>query len=185
MDKVRHLGLFPFCVPEYGGLPAWAGPGTLYPVGVSLETAMRWFWRVKTWHINAAVGATQIQDTFAGGGSKNFESVTAPESEKHLVCASRTFAENSSATFDQYDVVIFNSVPPAAFQFGNLIYPYLDLYGSVQGAQITSYNFESPEDYKSGGSITIDGISVPSLLSNNLGSGSIEITAQEYWPYDP
>lgn len=45
MASVRHLGLFPFCVPQE--LPSDQEVPSEYPVGLSAADVMLWFWRVK------------------------------------------------------------------------------------------------------------------------------------------
>lgn len=80
-DKVRCLGYFADnCVPEnyhvWGGLYDGdgdryvpdtpdgeqynvVGPGTNYPVGLSLEQAMKWYWKSKNWASSGSVAASQ------------------------------------------------------------------------------------------------------------------------------
>lgn len=48
MARYTFPGIFPFCPWRYEDAPE--GSLGRFPFGVSLDTAMRWYWRVKTWH---------------------------------------------------------------------------------------------------------------------------------------
>jgi hypothetical protein len=72
---LHHSGWFPFCIPAASGIwngsgfpaPDQVGPGTFYPAGVPLATAMRWYWKVKTWHVasDIVLSGTQPDPPFA------------------------------------------------------------------------------------------------------------------------
>lgn len=47
----RQAGWFPFSLEEISRQPPVRGPFTAYPVGVPLDEAMGWFWRVRTWEV--------------------------------------------------------------------------------------------------------------------------------------
>lgn len=60
MAEARNLGLFPFCVPlgppiaDFGDGPVVipVGQGTLYPILMPIEDAIKMWWRVKDWQLS-------------------------------------------------------------------------------------------------------------------------------------
>ena len=67
-----------------------------------------------------------------------------------------------------------------------LYYPSLSL-GYTNGAGFIGTSLVEPGSV-SGGTIIMDGLTLPSWLFGQFApitSGSITITASEYWPYDP
>jgi hypothetical protein len=198
MATVRHLGLLPFCfsfseVPE---IIATFGVSTPYPIGLDVKTLLRWYWLVKRWTVSATVSGLEfggdpatdsIETTFFNGNT------LAPELlvESQLVCRRSTqfFAENETNAFF---IKLFDDVQKQedddVVKQEDLYFPYLSMaFSGLAGGIGTS--FVEGGDFFAGGSILIDGITLPSYLNNISGStvsdGSITITPSEYWPYDP
>lgn len=190
MATVRHLGLLPFCfsfseVPE---VIATFGVSTPYPIGLDVKTLLRWYWLVKRWTVSATVSGLEfggdpasdsIETTFFNGNT------LAPELsvESQLVCRRSTqfFAENETNAFF---IELFDDVQKQE----DLYFPYLSMaFTGLAGGIGTT--FVEGGEFFAGGTIVMDGITLPSYLNNISGSmvsdGSITITPLEYWPYNP
>lgn len=190
MATVRHLGLLPFCFSfsEEPEIIATFGNRTPYPVGLDVKTLLRWYWVVKRWTVSATVSGLNfrgdpatdsIETTFFNGNTLSPELTV----ESQLVCRRSTgFTSYGETSF--YGIELFLNVQKQE----DLYFPYLDTSFSGLGGGIGTA-FVEGGDYFSGGSIVMDGITLPSYLVNASGStassGSITITASEYWPYDP
>lgn len=100
MASVRHLGLFPWCVPkgidgliaflglEYSYLAEYAqGAGSAWPVAFTRDQAMNLFWRVKS----IRVTSPQAIVSQVGKVDPAFTS----ETEKDLVCFANTEMETT------------------------------------------------------------------------------------------
>lgn len=146
---VLHLhrsGWFPFCVPPASGIwdgtgfpgPAEVGPGTLYPLGVSLETAMRWYWKAKTWHVasDLVLSGTQADYPFAFSLplSAGADVPRGAASQGALVCPTPL-----SYTVDPVLLTLFSAVGPV-LKRDALYYPFLRLRLEQAGAlTVSSY----------------------------------------------
>lgn len=195
MAAVRHLGLLPFCFlfsAANGGYGSTVlGSSSPYPIGLDLKTLLRWYWRVKRWTFSATLTgtglggipiSTSFEDTFFNGNNFSPELTT----EKQLVCQRSVYYPGDTggpATMLMFD--------EGVQEVGELYYPSLSL-GYVNGAgSIGTFLTELPDGDIPGGTIIMDGITLPSYFQSNLyptngpSSGSITITASEYWPYDP
>ena len=195
----KHLGLFPFCIAnefpdDLGGLPV----ERIYPIGVELDRAVKWFWRVKKWKAVYTLNDFSKEVIFwnngvstfvvnTGGGLSYFDTLN-PETEKDLICKIGTrFAEyfefNSGFSFSLFSVVLHASQQPqpAVVRQGDLYYPRFGceiLHGIDYMSTIGIIVEDIPID------IDLDGITVPAFLTN-ADSGSLSISIHEYWPYDP
>lgn len=199
MATVTHLGLLPFCFSSSAASGGY-GSGTLgtsspYPIGLNVQTLLRWYWLVKRWTVSATLTgtgsrdtpiSTSFEDTFFNGNNNSPELTT----EKQLVCG-------RSAQYPKNDPAFLGFFPASMLMFNEgvqevdeLYYPSLSL-GYVNGAgsiqtSLTEFGGNIP-----GGTITMDEIELPSYFqsilypNNGPSSGSITITASEYWPYDP
>jgi hypothetical protein len=172
MASVRHLGLFPFCALENDDP---VGANTHYPIGVNIETAMRWYWRVKTWSVNGSI--TKVTTSTITGDL----SVQAG-SEKVLVCEGGLFDQiNDDGT--SVAILFFTSV----VKRDGLYYPELvaEFQGAAGGPILHTLEDGAGTSPVSGNFFTFDGIAVPSFLGNGGTAAFLNIEAQEYWPYDP
>jgi hypothetical protein len=207
MATVRHLGLFPFCprpvaAAAVDGIAIGAG-NTQFPLGVPKNTAALWYWRVKTWRLDATVtiapgfdsnypdGTTVTHaESFPNNANYTFgEATDQPANEKNLVCARGTTAEMSgsgspamsSAQFYLFSQLNFND--RAFFDGAGLIYPSLYILSGFESGQITTRQFDST--HQPGGTITIAGTSVPSFITDGVAAASVIVSVEEFWPYDP
>lgn len=202
MATVRHLGLLPFCFsfskePE---IIATFGNFSPYPIGLDLKTLLRWYWVVKRWKFSATLTGTNFrnepvntsfEDTFFNGNNYYADLTT----EKQLVCQ-RIVEYTASSTEDSASFQMFNdgvqkvdemTVFPLAEKKPSLYYPGLSFGYSNAAGEIGTYLTESGGNI-AGGTITVDGIVLPSYFQSNFNpptAGSIAITPTEYWPYDP
>ena len=189
MATVRHLGLFPFC-PKNGRINS-----DLYPVGISLERALKWYWRVRSWSINVIFSASETFEddyTFPNNAviaDKNI--VSSPENEKHLVCRKFTSLENSNA-MATYRFELFAADPPMCYE-GDTFYPSLTYSGETpDGITIETYKNDTGVEDIEFGSVWIEsiggsGVGVFSRVRpiGLQGGASALITIDKYWGYDP
>jgi hypothetical protein len=193
MASVRHLGLLPFCFSDsaanggYGSTTL--GTSSPYPIGVNLETLLRWYWKVKRWTVQANLTGTGIRNipvstsveaTFFNGNNNSSELTT----EKQLVCQRSVVYPGDDGSGQGLLMRMFDE---GVQEVEELYYPSLSVSYS-NGAGIVGTVGVEPQGQVSGGTITMDGLSIPSLIYgqfNPIISGSITITASEYWPYDP
>lgn len=187
MATVRHLGLLPFCISQTN---AAVGSLTNYPVGLDVVTLLKWYWKVKTW----SVSATLTSDNFYAGGTYTYSgtvtnnnilhgssAASAATSEKNLVCRRRTVFSETTEESAMFVFELFAS----AEKNGDLFYPYIDIGFDVGLAgYIGLFQAEGVESVE-GQFITIDGVPLPSYLNGDVVSGSVSVSASEYWPYDP
>ena len=194
MATVRHLGLLPFCF-SFSATNGGYGSGTLgtsspYPIGLDVKTLLRWYWLVKRWTVSATLTGTGLggvpvstseEVTFFNGNNYSPELTT----EKQLVCQRSVVYPGD--TESPASMLMFDE---GVQEVGELYYPSLSL-GYVNGAgSIGTFLTQSGGNIP-GGTIIMDGITLLSYFQSNLyptngpSSGSITITASEYWPYDP
>jgi hypothetical protein len=193
MATVRHLGLLPFCfsfseVPE---IIATFGVSTPYPIGLDVKTLLRWYWLVKRWAVSASLTgtgfggvpiSTSFEVTFFNGNNYSPELTT----EKQLVCGRNVVYPGDTEPGEEipFALLMFDE---GVQKVDEVYYPSLSL-GYTNGAgSIGTLLVEQPGQV-SGGTITMDGLELPSLLYGTFApitSGSITVTASEYWPYDP
>jgi len=92
------------------------GPGTSYPIGYDLDTAMKLFWRVKTWsltfHTSADIDTTNIQSNPDG------DDVVTHTTESGSSGGSQTYDTSYGGSFTEYDIP-FNT----AIGFGKWDFP--------------------------------------------------------------
>jgi hypothetical protein len=191
MATVRHLGYFPFCVERLDAVPVGDDGYTAYPVGVSLETAMRWYWVARVWRLQVSMsGVTSANVTFPNRATYDFGTERGvPASEKNLVCFRETFVETgagdpSAGGFDQMGVNLFfgnGGYSPVILVDGQY-YPYLEFYAYSQVEGIGTYDVGLGAGV-SGGSVTIDGVPVPSFLFGSPASASATISITERWQF--
>ena len=191
MATVRHLGLLPFCF-SFSAANGGYGSGTLgtsspYPIGLDVKTLLRWYWLVKRWTVSATLTgtgfrdtpiSTSFEDTFFNGNNNSPELTT----EKQLVCQRSVVYPGD--TESPFVLQMFNE---GVQKVGELYYPSL-FFGYVNGAGVIGTSPPEPAGSVSGGTIIMDGLTLPSWLYGQFApitSGSITITASEYWPYDP
>ena len=192
MATVRHLGLLPFCF-SFSATNGGYGSGTLgasspYPIGLDVKTLLRWYWLVKRWTVSATLTGTGFRGvpvstseevTFFNGNNYSPELTT----EKQLVCRRSVFYPGD--TESPFVLQMFNE---GVQEVEELYYPSLSL-GYTNGAGFIGTSLVEPAGSSvSGGTIMMDGLTLPSWLYGQFApitSGSITITASEYWPYDP
>ena len=100
MGKVLHAsysGYFPFCIGRDGNFGPDEGEteGGVYPVGMSLEDAMKIYWRVRTWEISYEGRTADITPKY------NFSDVGYAQisEEKEIVCSRAILFEDSAADY--------------------------------------------------------------------------------------
>lgn len=218
MASVSHLGLFPFCVNELDS-PSVDPFRTHYPFGISLEKALKWYWRVKTWRVQGSFEFTDFSPPFTFNSlidielpaSTIFTNVStnaleepvtpSVENEKDLVCSKPTQItlrgglSPFGGTYRQIAMLLFSpavvAAPNQIIKVADLYYPQVSLtYEDTQilspfeyyiGARIASWDsfFGVPV-----GIVEMDG-ETATLYGNRSMTGSMNIQATEYWPYDP
>lgn len=187
MAQVVHIGYFPigFC-PQSGGP---TGSNTLNPVGVDVATAMKWYWKVKTWNMSVFLNTTPTYSgsfNFDNGANTEFMGVVTtppPENEKGFVCARSTFLETATEDIDQINASFFESI----FKSGETYYPniFLAFYraaGAVEG--VTTFDWDSffdPMDTLYDASVSIDGVQIPA--KTNASGSTINLTIVEEWEF--
>jgi hypothetical protein len=194
MAAVTHLGLLPFCFSfsaANGGYGSSSlGTSSPYPIGLDVKTLLRWYWRIKRWTVSATLTGTGIRGTPISTSEEftffngNYES---PEltTEKQLVCRRSVFYQGGSEPGEAapFGILMFNE---GVQKVDELYYPSLSL-GYTNGAGFIGTSQVEPGS-TSGGTIIMDGLTLPSWLFGQFApitSGSITITPDEYWPYDP
>jgi hypothetical protein len=189
MASVRHIGLFPFCILN----PANDPNSSFKQMEMSIGLGLYFWWRVKTWTVDSASLIILPGEDDPGDpspvvietGEMTIELPTGGiSSEKELVCPKqKQFGVGNS--FDQIAVTL--RIFPSANESGDLIKMHIDVRASLQ---TTTYF------YGDGGTIgpnevgtctiTIQGQSVTFPIGGDFaGTGSLAISATEYWPYDP
>jgi len=190
MGKVLHAsysGYFPFCIeeaPEPTEEGSVVGSGTIYPLGMSLENAMKLYWRMK-----------KIKLTTPRASATAFAEST-KQSEEFLVCTPNPIAGTAS----YFTTEILRYTDLSMFFQSPFIYKYNDLY--YPNIQLSFID----QDFDPGGSTIIVGqffslqIDIDYYVYstyNFLGLGEIELYAfdvrgspelgsievNEYWSY--
>ena len=186
MASVRHLGLFPFCILD----PANDPNSSLVQMEMSVDLGLYFWWRVKKWTVDSA-SLTIIPEE---GDPESIPIVTGEmtielpaqgiSSEKELVCPKqRQFSVGD--TFDQVGVTL--RIFPRANQSGDLIKMDIDVRASIQ---TTTYFYgnggEAAPHIVGTGTITVQDRNLIFPIGGDFeGTGSLAISATEYWPYDP
>ena len=213
MATVRHLGLFPWCVPRgIDGLIASLGPeysyladleqgaGTLWPVAFTRDQALNLFWKVKS------IRVTSPQEIVSEVGK--VDATPQSETEKNLVC----FANGEMQTY----VRAYTEIPDSGIVQGSLSISWnfmffdesIEQYWmpvnvdftddtlSPNGFGYSSYVENPGSGAEFGGNIEFFGSQLPMGFANanNCGINEDEacsqfvtgtIDVEEYWPYDP
>jgi hypothetical protein len=186
MATVRHLGLFPFCILD----PANDPNSSLVQMEMSVDLGLYFWWRVKKWTVDSA-SLTIIPEE---GDPESIPIVTGEmtielpaggiASEKELVCPKqKQFAVGN--TFNQVGVIF--RIFPRANQSGDLIKMDIDVRASIQ---TTTYFYgnggEAAPHIVGTGTITVQDRNLIFPIGGDFeGTGSLAISATEYWPYDP
>lgn len=210
MAEVRHLGLFPWCVPVgINGLISSLGPqysylaeleqgaGHLWPVAFTQDQALNLFWRVKS------IRVTSPQNIVSAVGKvdSTFQSAT----ETDLVCSANTETNIQAYTLFSNNIVQGSlSIVWQFMFFDQLIQKYwmpvrVDFTDDTLlplGYGYTDYIMNAGSGAEFGGNISFFGVELPLGFPNatncgingdqpctQLALGTIE--AEEYWPYDP
>lgn len=160
---------------------------------MSVDLGLYFWWRVKKWTVDSAsLDVIPGEDDPGGGGpipivtgEMTIELPTGGiSSEKELVCPKqRQFTVGNSLT----QVAVTLRIFPTANQSGDLIKMHIDVQARIQ----TTTFF-----YGNGGSVGPNtvGTCTITVQDQNLtfpiggdfaGTGSLAISATEYWPYDP
>ena len=191
MATVRHLGLLPFCF-SYSAANGGYGSTTLgtsspYPIGLDAKTLLRWYWLVRRWTVLATLTgtgfrgvpiSTSFEETIYNGNNYSPELTT----ETQLVCQ-RNNVIYPGDTESPFLLQMFNE---GVQEVEGLYYPSLSL-GYTNGAGFIGTSLVEGGSV-TGGTIIMDGLTLPSWLYGQFApitSGSITVTASEYWPYDP
>ena len=192
MASVRHLGLFPWCIPTVEANP----PFSLYPVsaGNDSDVSLKWYWRVKTWRFvgTATIGSASVSQNTLMSNNAAYEDgvyiVPQPENEKGLVCAQGTRAIHNRFADDEFGFYLYDAIAdPRGIFFSGNFYPSVIAYITCGGVLFSSASDTTPPP-ATFGTATIDGLSFSLTTGGTLTPGysaSITITAEEYWPYDP
>jgi hypothetical protein len=186
MATVRHLGLFPFCILD----PANDPNSSLVQMEMSVDLGLYFWWRVKKWTVDSA-SLTIIPEE---GDPESIPIVTGEmtielpaggiASEKEFVCPKqRQFSVGD--IFDQVGVIL--RIFPRANQSGDLIKMDIDVRASIQ---TTTYFYgnggEAAPHIVGTGTITVQDRNLSFPIGGDFpGTGSLAISATEYWPYDP
>jgi hypothetical protein len=191
MGRVLHAsysGYFPFCIeeaPEPTEEGSAIGSGTNYPLGMSLENAMKLYWRIKKIKlITPRASATALAES-------------TKQSEEFLVCTPNPIAGTASyfttEIFRFTDIGVFFQAP-FVYKYNDLYYPnfnlsFIDQEIDPSGATITNGQFFTRKiefDYYIYSTYNFLGLGEVDLYTFNvIGSpelGSVE--ADEYWSYD-
>jgi hypothetical protein len=195
MATVTHLGLLPFCF-SFSAANGGYGSGSLenyspYPIGLNIETLLRWYWLVKRWTVSASLtgtgfGGVPISTSFEVtffNGNKDVPELT---TEKQLVCGRNVVYPGDTEPGEEipFALLMFDE---GVQKVDEVYYPSLYL-SYTNGAGLIGTSLVEQPDQVSGGTITMDGLELPSLLYGYFApitSGSITVTPSEYWPYDP
>jgi hypothetical protein len=186
--SVNHIGLFPFCITS----PESDINAIFKQMTMTKELGMVFWWRVKNYRVDSA------QLTVGPDDSGNFGEISMPtgqmtlelpsegiSSEKNLVCdITRQFGV--SLPFPN-NVAVDLRIFPGANQSGSLIKMHMDVRCTLQTTQYFSGNGATPDPYTLGDcTISVLGEDLTFPIGGDFsGSASLEISASEYWPYDP
>ena len=193
MASVRHINLFPFCVEPTDN------PNFTREMAVSRDLALSFWWRVKNWQVDLAELTVIPEDDPPYSYSMptgEMTMVTPPaipdginpplESEKNLVCKlNRQFDVGGADPFN--DVGIRMRIRPGAAQSDELIKMEVDVFANLYTQVLFYANGSSivPNEIGTGSIETEAGIVTFPIGSDFNGSALLEISAEEYWPYDP
>jgi hypothetical protein len=205
MATVRHLRPFPWCVPhstaemvarvnarsgaDYGflNLVVQSGAGSLWPISVTLEDAMKFYWRVKNFRVTTACENISVVGP-AHQGAIN---------EKNLVCfppwpvETNVEEQNLGTVFRNASLSItweFLIYDPDTQLFRlPLVVTFVNNAGDTSETETgsTSYWTEAGPDNIQKGSIDFLGYTLPMGGGVDFSYGAGTVEAVEYWPYDP
>lgn len=189
MATVRNLGLFPFCILD----PANDPNSGFNQMEMSVDLGLYFWWRVKKWTVNSAsLDVIPGEDDPGGGGPIPIETgemtIVLPtggiSSEKELVCPKQKQFRVGN-TFDQVGVNL--RIFPSANQSGDLIKMHIDVRASIQTTTFFYGNGGEAVPYVVGTcTITVQDRNLIFPIGGDFqGTGSLAISATEYWPYDP
>jgi hypothetical protein len=216
MATVRHLGLFPniqiagkrLCVisktdqddqiPDYG-------PGTYYPVAMSLRAVLALYWRIRKWKfIHTLDGNNQPEEAVAQYQSP-------PTSETDLICGFSAGGENKTIEYGMtteaefatdlsvsaMTIFGFGQKGPIILQVDGALYPRLNIAweGPIryfeeteenEGLGSSSAQIDGEEER---GKLTLkvlqDEYKIPMYANSENAFYCGEIEAAEFWEYDP
>ena len=193
MASVRHINLFPFCVEPTDN------QNFTREMAVSRDLALSFWWRVKNWQVDSAELTVIPEDDPPYSYSMptgEMTMVTPPaipdginpplESEKNLVCNfNRQFDVGGADPFN--DVRISMRIRPGAAQSNELIKMDVDVLANryTEGLFYADGSPSVTNQIGTGSIETEAGIVTFPISGSYNGSGSFQISAVEYWPYDP
>jgi hypothetical protein len=204
MANFRHLGYFPFCVAENDDFEEGEdyGAGTNYPVGVPLEMAMKWYWKVKTWRISYSIEFVNPPEplavysdefVFANNGEFVFQTqVTEPELQKDLVCPLYTDVLRATpppSPSSEFQMNLFqDSINGPILKIGELYYPQLLFNISIaeEAHTFTTIPPDTEDTYIESGIASIDGYTIPSFVlqaesPQEIKNCEFAMTVEEEW----
>lgn len=159
-----------------------------------LESALSFWWRVKNWTVDSAA-LTVGPDDFGNYNEVDLPTgemtLQVPESgiasEKELVCnIERQFGVGGGIVGGSYAAGIFLRIRPGAKKSGDLLKMNIDLLATT-GPEVWWLVDGSPAESEIGtATINLDGQALQFPISGpETWTASVEISATEYWPYDP
>lgn len=191
-------GYFPFCISEDAGL---IGENTFYPIGLTLETAMRWYWKIQTWQLvweYKEDGITIYSQSFSFASHAQYlqsslsGQINIPTDFRELVCSAETSVGASppaeASPLDFCGMILFdddNGNSPRLVRAGGLYYPRLYAGALIQGNPAP--NTIGDELYTDPATITIDGLSIPARIlqaaPGTIVEGVFTISPKSFWQY--
>ncbi|MGA1235079.1 MAG: hypothetical protein ACO3VR_14265 [Lutimaribacter sp.] len=199
MAAVRHLGLFPWCVPvgqtamysrlsersgiDYSNTPIQpTGGGSFWPISLSLNQLVLLWWRVKT-----------LKHTNIDGTQRTMQVVPNANDEKDLMCFG-DFPVAPEITGDDYLLFIdweftyFEANIQRFWVAIGLVFYFFDEDTNTE--QVGQYSY-GPQggipDAIFGGNIDFLGtpfpLGYPPQTNTSFAAGTVSV--EEYWPYDP
>jgi len=187
------LGLFPWCVSTVEENPAYS----FWPGPVTLSTALKWYWRVRKWRFigTATDGYSSVSQNQIILNNASYElgefSAEQPETEKGLICAKGTRGIYNDGQDDDFEFYLYDErvISLRAIRYDNdaaLVYPSLIATINVSGVRFSTLSNASAA---ANGTATIDGVAFNLTAGYDSGTegltATIDITPEEYWPYDP
>ena len=199
MATVRHLGLFPWCVPvgqaamyarlsersgfDYSSTPPQpTGGGGIWPISLSGDQLLLLWWRVKT-----------LRHTNIDGTQRTMQVVPNANSEKDLVCFGDfpvvpEISGDDHLLFIDWDYTYFDTNIQRFWMAIGLVFYLLDEDTGTQQVGQFSYGEQGGIiDAIFGGNIDFLGTPFPLGYLPDPGTSFAAgtISVEEYWPYDP
>jgi hypothetical protein len=188
ISTLRLFGPTYPCIPDGTGI---VGSGTQWPVGVSLETALKWYWRVKRWQAVSDLIYTPLvgDPTHYTGTSVPFgrtDNDNEPfADETQIICSDTQMQLSGSFTEGFFgDNLDLWSI---ANWMGVQVYQSAGLYWlRMQYSSIPLGTHDAGALAVADAKLYIDGVEVD-LYCDDLVTitGSIVVSPYEYWPHDP